>query len=165
MVTVWAATIAGVVLVAIELGGWPYDQVDHPDLWGWWWFDGDSDDDSGDYDDWRMMVMVIMMVAVMMMEMMMWGWPCDRVLYWEAGHYKKTKCFRLVSNTKKFYDYHLIVYFQTFIMDNPHPVLGSAALILTFVQPLIAMIRCHYEIEAINFYIFSCGQAPSRVKE
>ena len=40
MITVWAATIAGVVLVAIELGGWPYghghshghghDQVDHP---------------------------------------------------------------------------------------------------------------------------------------
>ena len=29
MVMVWAATIAGVVLVAIELGGWPYDQV-------WW---------------------------------------------------------------------------------------------------------------------------------
>ena len=27
MVMVWAATIAGVVLVAIELGGWPYDQV------------------------------------------------------------------------------------------------------------------------------------------
>ena len=64
-------------------------------------------------------------------------------MYLEAGHYKKRKCFRLVSNTKKFYDDHLIVYFQTFIMDNPHPVLGSAALILTFVQPLIAMIRCH----------------------
>ena len=106
-----------------------------------------------------------MMVAVMMMETMMWGWPCDRVLYWEAGHYRKRKCFRLVSNTKKFYDDHLIVYFQTFIMDNPHPVLGSAALILTFVQPLIAMIRCRYEIEAISFYIFSCGQAPSRVKK
>ena len=39
MVTVWAATIAGVVLVAIELGGWPYDQVDCPNLMmmvGWW---------------------------------------------------------------------------------------------------------------------------------
>ena len=40
MVTVWAATIVGVVLVAIELGGWPYDQVDCPNLVmmvvGWW---------------------------------------------------------------------------------------------------------------------------------
>ena len=26
MVTVWGATIAGVSLVAVELGGWPYDQ-------------------------------------------------------------------------------------------------------------------------------------------
>lgn len=34
---------------------------------------------------------------------------------------------------------------QSFIMENPHPVLGSAALILTFIQPLIAMIRPHPE--------------------
>ena len=27
MIITWSATIAGVVLVAVELGGWPYDQV------------------------------------------------------------------------------------------------------------------------------------------
>ena len=57
---------------------------------------------------------------------------------------------------KRFYDDHLFVYFQTFIIENPHPVLGSAALVLTFVQPLIAMIRYHYKIEAISLHIFLC---------
>ena len=83
MVMVWAATIAGVVLVAIELGGWPYDQV--------WW---------------------------------------DGVLY--------LKLKGLVVTPVK------IIVFQSFIMENPHPVLGSAALILTFIQPLIAMIRSRF---------------------
>ena len=50
-------------------------------------------------------------------------------------------------------------------MENPHPVLGSAALILTFIQPLIAMIRwfsltcsyIHHELEVFH-QIISMGK-------
>ena len=47
MIITWSATIAGVVLVAVELGGWPYDQVScHP-----------------------MMTITMMMVMILMMMM------------------------------------------------------------------------------------------------
>ena len=91
MVMVWAATIAGVVLVAIELGGWPYDQV--------------------------------------------WG---DGVLV-----YLKLQGLFVIPLK--------IIVFQSFIMENPHPVLGSAALILTFIQPLIAMIRSRFNQKPSHF--------------
>ena len=48
------------------------------------------------------MVMIMMMVAIMMLVMMTWGWPCDLVLYWEAGPYKGGNASNLLPISRDF---------------------------------------------------------------